>query len=248
MATGPGWTGCCASEGCASKANREDTMTSAALPSNPFPGMNPYLESAGFGLTRIPGIIIGLRDFLAPCYSRIMRSRRAKGGRAREPYAGNGLAQVRVPDAVCSRKRRQGRGGGWPAAEPQRALPPWPWRCRLRNWRGSGICACCGRTIWRWSPSLRFCRRPTNRAPTAGITWASGRSKIQHGASGGGLTCCGPGRRCRWLAMRRRAATDNRRQRTAPSASRFVRFRSAGGDTEFCRRWQRRCGRHRQFE
>ena len=76
-------------------------MTSAALPVNPFPGMNPYLESAGLWPDAHTSIIIGLRDFLAP------RLQPDYGVRveqrvvvAQEPYAGNGLAQVRVPDAV----------------------------------------------------------------------------------------------------------------------------------------------------
>ena len=76
-------------------------MTSAALPANPFPGMNPYLESAGFWPEVHNRIIVGLADTLAP------RLQPDYGVRveqrvvvAREPYAGNGLAQVRVPDAV----------------------------------------------------------------------------------------------------------------------------------------------------
>ena len=95
-------------------------MSAVALPANPFPGMNPYLESTGLWPDAHTSIIIGLRDFLAP------RLRPDYGVRveqrvvvAREPYAGNGLAQVRVPDAVVLTAAGAGARRETTAAEPQ---------------------------------------------------------------------------------------------------------------------------------
>ena len=95
-------------------------MTTAALPANPFPGMNPYLESAGLWPEVHSRIIVGLADTLAP------RLQPDYGVRveqrvivAREPYAGNGLAQVRIPDAVVLTAAGAGSRRETTAAEPK---------------------------------------------------------------------------------------------------------------------------------
>ena len=95
-------------------------MTTATLPANPFPGMNPYLESAGLWPEVHSRIIVGLADTLTP------RLRPDYGVRveqrvvvAQEPYAGNGLAQVRIPEAVVLTAAGAGSRRETTAAEPE---------------------------------------------------------------------------------------------------------------------------------
>ena len=74
-------------------------MTSL-LPTNPFPGMNPYLECAGLWPDVHNSIIVGLRDFLAarlqPEYVVRMQQRVYVSAAS----DGNGHPQHRIPDAI----------------------------------------------------------------------------------------------------------------------------------------------------
>ncbi len=76
-------------------------MIATALPVNPFPGMNPYLEVSYRWPNVHNSIIVGLRDFLArrlrPDYWVKIQERIYV---ATEP-GGNGSASVRIPDAVA---------------------------------------------------------------------------------------------------------------------------------------------------
>ena len=80
-------------------------MTSAALPVNPFPGMNPYLESAGLWPGAHNRLIVGLGNMLArrlrPAYSVGIQERvqisAEPGGNGSGGGGGNG---VRIPDVA----------------------------------------------------------------------------------------------------------------------------------------------------
>ena len=80
-------------------------MTSAALPANPFPGMNPYLENPGLWPDVHNSVIVGLRTLLArqlrPEY-RVTTVERVyvmaePGGNGSGGSGGNG---VRIPDVA----------------------------------------------------------------------------------------------------------------------------------------------------
>ena len=75
-------------------------MTSLS-PTNPFPGMNPYLERAGLWPDVHNSIIVGLRDFLAarlqPEYVVRMQQRVYVSA---APEGNGGQPQYRIPDAI----------------------------------------------------------------------------------------------------------------------------------------------------
>ena len=93
-------------------------MTSAALPANPFPGMNPYLENPGLWPDVHNSVIVGLRTLLArqlrPEY-RVTTVERVyvmtePGGNGSGGSGGNG---VRIPDvAVLTAAPVPGEGTG----------------------------------------------------------------------------------------------------------------------------------------
>ena len=184
-------------------------MTSAALPANPFPGMNPYLESAGLWPDAHTSIIIGLRDFLVP------RLQPDYGVRveqrvfvAREPYASNGLAQVRVPDAVVlTAAAGAGSRRETTAAEPKPgaaavavALPA----AELLRQRYLRVLRADNMEVVAVIEVLS----PANKSGADRRDYLGKRAEVR--ASTAHLVeidLLRAGRRCRWLAMRRRAAT-----------------------------------------
>ena len=76
-------------------------MTSAALPVNPFPGMNPYLENPGLWPGAHNRLIVGLGNMLArwlrPAYSIGIQERVQISA---EPAGGSNGNGVRIPDVV----------------------------------------------------------------------------------------------------------------------------------------------------
>ena len=76
-------------------------MTSAALPVNPFPGMNPYLENPGLWPGAHNRLIVGLGNMLArrlrPAYSVGIQERVLISA---EPAGGSNGNGVRIPDVV----------------------------------------------------------------------------------------------------------------------------------------------------
>ena len=76
-------------------------MTTAAMPTNPFPGMNPYLERPDWWPEVHTSIIVGLRDFLAPRLQpdyAVQIEQRVYV--AADPDAGGGPPRFRIPDAM----------------------------------------------------------------------------------------------------------------------------------------------------
>ena len=98
-------------------------MTTAALPTNPFPGMNPYLENRRFWPEVHNRIIVGLADALTPRLQPDYAVRvEQRVFVAQEPYAGNGLPpQVRIPDAIVLTEAAPATGTrrGIAAADPE---------------------------------------------------------------------------------------------------------------------------------
>ena len=75
-------------------------MTTAALPTNPFPGMNPYLETPVLWPDVHNSIIVALRDFLAPRLAPDYAVRMQQRVYVSAAPAGNGRGQYRIPDAI----------------------------------------------------------------------------------------------------------------------------------------------------
>ena len=78
-------------------------MTSLS-PANPFPGMNPYLETPALWPNVHTSIIVGLRNFLAPRlrpeYSVGIEERVHISAEPGGNGSGDGNANIRIPDAV----------------------------------------------------------------------------------------------------------------------------------------------------
>ena len=75
-----------------------------ALPANPFPGMNPYLEGRGLWPGVHTSVIVGLRNFLAPRlrpeYSVGIEERVQISAEPGGNGSGGGEVGIRIPDAV----------------------------------------------------------------------------------------------------------------------------------------------------
>ena len=75
-----------------------------ALPANPFPGMNPYLEAPGLWPNVHTSVIVGLRNFLAPRlrpeYSVGIEERVQISAEPGGNGSGGGDGGIRIPDAV----------------------------------------------------------------------------------------------------------------------------------------------------
>ena len=103
-------------------------MTSAALPANPFPGMNPYLENPGLWPDVHNSIIVGLRDFLAPRLQPeyvVRMQQRVYVTRAPGPEGGL-PPSYRIPDAVVLTETAAAPGRTIPTPAPGTTSEPGP--------------------------------------------------------------------------------------------------------------------------
>ena len=103
-------------------------MTSAALPANPFPGMNPYLENPGLWPDVHNSIIVGLRDFLAPRLQPeyvVRMQQRVYVTRTPGPDGGP-PPSYRIPDAVVLTETAAASDRAIPTPAPGTASEPRP--------------------------------------------------------------------------------------------------------------------------
>ena len=101
-------------------------MTSLS-PTNPFPGMNPYLETPALWPNVHTSIIVGLRNFLAPRlrpeYSVGIEERVHISAELGGNGSGDGSAGIRIPDAVVLAAAAAPSSAGTPSAGNPRRFP-----------------------------------------------------------------------------------------------------------------------------
>ena len=97
-------------------------MTTGTTPTNPFPGMNPYLEQRGLWPGVHNSIIVGLRNFLSPRlrpeYSVSMQERVQISA---EPETNGSAGAFRIPDAIVL--SAGARTGAMPGGELRFPMP-----------------------------------------------------------------------------------------------------------------------------
>ena len=145
-------------------------MTSALPPTNPFPGMNPYLEISYFWPGVHNSIIVGLRNFLSPRlrpeYSVSMQERVQINA---ELGANGSAGEFRIPDAIVL---AAGAGtGAMPSGELRFPMPE----------RSKDVVAVQLPPTEMFREYYLEVRRPANREVVAVIELLSPTNKSQDG-------------------------------------------------------------------